>query len=529
MAEQRATSILSHPAVRAFLLGVLSSSSDEDDDEDVPSQDVDADSQRARRRPRKGFVREKPRFPERQGHARWYGDWGTGFWGQYVDRANVENHPLLMDEFKERFRIPHDLFCDFEDEMTTAGVFQKRTDSKSVPPRLLLMASFKRIASGAHWATIAECAFVSQPVLRRFFAHKFVPYFASDAYYSKHVHYPKTVDSISATEHAYRAHGFPGCVGSVDVVHMPWDAAPAVTNRLFYNGRKGAATYASVVTVDNDCIVLHATDVGNGASNDKTLILDDEYHTALQTNTLYSDYKYDLLDASGNMVESKGVYTICDGGFNTHCTMIATISAPTAFEAAWNERLESVRKDVERCFGQLKKRFQILRIPSLVRDFELIKATWRTCLVLHNILTRRRLLKDYNTRHGAVLGGVFEEQDAAVVQAWHERDVEDAAYYAHRLASRGDENAGRAAQVVHTDDTALDIRIGRARMLQRTMSHLDATSVEDLEAYRTRRNSLIIHYNSLTKFGGVDHLHATRRRVVRSDDGEIAHLQRAAM
>jgi len=38
-----------------------------------------------------------------------------------------------------------------------------------------------------------------------------------------------------------------------------------------------------------------------------------------------------------------------------------------------------------------------------------------------------------------------------------------------------------------------------------------------------------IHYNSLTKFGGVDHLHATRRRVVRSDDGEIAYLQRTVM
>ena len=73
-----------------------------------------------------------------------------------------------------------------------------------MPPRLLLMASFKRSASGAHLATIAECAFVSAPVLREFFMHKFVLYFASDAYYSKHVHYPKTVDSISATEHAYR-------------------------------------------------------------------------------------------------------------------------------------------------------------------------------------------------------------------------------------------------------------------------------------------------------------------------------------
>ena len=82
--------------------------------------------------------------------------------------------------------------------------------------------------------------------------------------------------------------------------------------------------------------------------------------------------------------------------------------------------------------------------------------------------------------------------------------------------------------IVDRDDT-LDMRIARARMLQRTMSCLDATSVENLEAYRTRQNSLITHYNSLTKLGRVDHLHVTRRRVVRSDDGEIVHLQRAAM
>jgi hypothetical protein len=129
--------------------------------------------------------------------------------------------------------------------------------------------------------------------------------------------------------------------------------------------------------------------------------------------------------------------------------------------------------------------------------------------------------------------GEFEEQDAAVVQTWHERDVEDAEYYAHRLVERWGRNADGAVEavdaVVDRDDTALDMRVARARMLQQTMSYLDATSVENLQAYRTRQNSLITHYNSLTKLGGVDHLHVTRRRVVRSDDGEIVHLQRAAM
>ena len=54
----------------------------------------------------------------------------------------------------------------------------------------------------------------------------------------------------------------------------------------------------------------------------------------LETNTMYLDYKYDLLDVSGDVVATKGVYTICDGGFNTHCTNMATTSAPTEFESA---------------------------------------------------------------------------------------------------------------------------------------------------------------------------------------------------
>ena len=327
--------------------------------------------------------------------------------------------------------------------MTTAGVFREPTKSKSVSPRILLLVSFKRLASGAHWQTIAECAFVSAPVLREFSTQKFAPYFSSDAYYSRHVRYPKIVSSIRATGRAYRAWGFPGCVGSVDVVHMPWDAAPSVLNRMFYNGRKGAATYASVVTVDNDCIALHATRAAPGASNDKTLILDDEYHNALETNTLYSDYKYDLLDVSGKTA-TKGVYTICDGGFNAHCTKMATISAPTEFEYAWNERLESVRKDVERCFGQLKNDFKYYGYRRLLGTSRKSKIHGVRVL-FYTIYSYGDGCREITTLDVRLNVGEFEEQDAAMVQAWHERDVEDAEYYAHRLVVRLDENAGCAA------------------------------------------------------------------------------------
>ena len=504
---------------------VSSDESSEDEFGRTRDGETSGDDERLPRK-RGGFKR-RPRFPDKLGHEQWYGEWGSGFWGQYLQRDEVNSSSLLRDEFAQRFRIPHDLFCVFEDEMTTAGVFFRPTKSKSVPPRLLLMACFKRLASGAHWPTIAECAFVSAPVLRAFFVNKFLPYFSSDAYYDSHVYYPKSAHDIQRIERAYRAHGFPGCVGSVDAVHMPWDASPAVQNHLFYNGRKGAATYASVVTVDNDCIILYASRVGFGSSNDKTLIRDNDFHNALKTQDYFLNYEYDVLTADGDSVTAKGAYTICDGGFNTHCTTMATISTPTGREAAWTERLESVRKDVERCFGHLKKRFQILRLPSSVMSFAQIGDTWRTCVVLHNILTRRRLQRDYDARVANVATGELQDNDAAVVQAWRERDVSDAQFYARRLRARrvdAREEDAIVNDVMHVDESAIAVRIARAQLAMRSSYSLARTSVEDLRAYAERQHTLVTHYTAFEKRGAVDHLHATRRRVARDADGRMLYI-----
>ena len=79
--ERRRFLTKAHAAIAA---GLLTPAHESDDDEDVPSP------AEVRVRERRGFVRERPRFRERQGHARWYGEWGTGFWHQFLDRENVE-------------------------------------------------------------------------------------------------------------------------------------------------------------------------------------------------------------------------------------------------------------------------------------------------------------------------------------------------------------------------------------------------------------------------------------------------------
>jgi hypothetical protein len=74
----------------AFLGGALS---------DVDIGDTSSSSDDERSSPRntreRAVFRRRPRFGDKEGHARWYGDWGTGFWGQYVDPDEVASNELL--------------------------------------------------------------------------------------------------------------------------------------------------------------------------------------------------------------------------------------------------------------------------------------------------------------------------------------------------------------------------------------------------------------------------------------------------
>ena len=52
----------------------------------------------------------------------------------------------------------------------------------------------------------------------------------------------------------------------------------------------------------------------------------------------------------------------------------------------WSEWLESVRKDIECCFGILKQRFRFLMNSIPYHSFYLIQNAFRTACILHNML-----------------------------------------------------------------------------------------------------------------------------------------------
>ena len=78
-----------------------------------------------------------------------------------------------------------------------------------------------------------------------------------------------------------------------------------------------------------------------------------------------------------------------DGGYHQWRILQCPLKAAAGRDAQeWSERLESVRKAVERTFGILRKRFRILRVAFECTDPNQIDATFRMCCALHNILLR---------------------------------------------------------------------------------------------------------------------------------------------
>eukprot|EP00295_Goniomonas_pacifica_P046445 CAMPEP_0175904334 /NCGR_PEP_ID=MMETSP0108-20121206/4416_1 /TAXON_ID=195067 ORGANISM="Goniomonas pacifica, Strain CCMP1869" /NCGR_SAMPLE_ID=MMETSP0108 /ASSEMBLY_ACC=CAM_ASM_000204 /LENGTH=154 /DNA_ID=CAMNT_0017226129 /DNA_START=69 /DNA_END=533 /DNA_ORIENTATION=- len=66
---------------------------------------------------------------------------------------------------------------------------------------------------------------------------------------------------------------------------------------------------------------------------------------------------------------------------------IGPISNPASdLEAKFTKAQEAVRKDVERAFGVLQKRFRIIKTPARLWDVENMELVMKTCLILHNLI-----------------------------------------------------------------------------------------------------------------------------------------------
>lgn len=190
---------------------------------------------------------------------------------------------------------------------------------------------------------------------------------------------------LAKTMGVYERMGLPGCNGSTDCVHVEWYRYPVSLHQLC----KGKECYPSLAyscTVDHHRRILGMTSSNFGIRNDKFIVRLDTYITNARNQLVHSDTEFEVFMGEG-LSKTTGVYYSCVGGYHKWtCMMKPMKQTSNRDERLWSEWVESVRKDVDCCFGTLKGRFRILRNGMLLQTRRATDQVLFTCCILHNLI-----------------------------------------------------------------------------------------------------------------------------------------------
>ncbi|CAH1452579.1 unnamed protein product [Lactuca virosa] len=104
-------------------------------------------------------------------------------------------------------------------------------------------------------------------------------------------------------------------------------------------------------------------------------------------------------------------YYRVDGIYPDHTCFVKSLLCPNDRKRLKFKRAqEKARKDVERAFGALKKRWYILKYPAPYLEEKKISMVMYTCIILHNMIleNERNILCEYNENEIVPPTQVFE-------------------------------------------------------------------------------------------------------------------------
>ena len=319
----------------------------------------------------------------------------------------MDETSVLGKKFQRRFRVPYSLFgtiCDeFSIDMPIAN------NNALHDSRIKVLVGLRFVATGYTFDTLEELSGIGQETCRRF-CFKFLEWFTS-RYRAEYIHLPQTKEEIEHVEGLYRVNGFPGCMGSADGVHIPWEMCPAgIHSRC--KGKEGYPTIAFNVVSSHTRRVMAVSRAFYGTDNDKTMARQDDAIHEIVAGRL-KDFEWQRFDAEGNTIIEVSPYFLVDGGYlQVPCFVCPKKHrAPDSDEDKFSKLVESMRKDVgefpcfyivlfnlffistnlfivylECTFGSLKKRFHILKHDIRLHSVDYIENIFVACCIIHNML-----------------------------------------------------------------------------------------------------------------------------------------------
>ena len=308
-------------------------------------------------------------------------------WFRMIDnRHHHDVRTIDGRDFRKNFRVPAAFFDNIVQWFRGNGWIVKDFDlfgRASVPLELKILACFEMLGRGVPAAVPAGLIGCDPKTIQLFFAF-FVRTVALHLH-KVHIKFPSTIAEIRECVATYDEENLPGCMGSVDCVHVPWPKALA-SQRSWYVGKEGIPTVAFEVIVSHNRKILSVSRPHPGAHNDKTIASMDPALHAIRTLQPFITFAWQACTAVG-YAAYYGVYLICDGGYHLWRIMqrcnVVTSDSKILFLM---NLIASARKDVECTFGIVKARFRILKVPLLTAELSEVNSIFTTCCIFHNML-----------------------------------------------------------------------------------------------------------------------------------------------
>ena len=263
----------------------------------------------------------------------------------YDEGKDMREGTKLGKQFRRRFRVPYCMFLSLVSKYTERHERAAVVEERTYDIRLKILVALRFLATGCSFDFLAECSMMSEETCRRF-CQQFCEWMSRDLA-PVYIKLPEQEEEVRHVVDLYTRLGLPGCVGSVDCVHIPWDKCPAGLKSSCV-GKEGYPTLAFEVVVSHTRMILSVSKAFFGADNDKTIARYDAAIDAVKNGNL-SIIEWTRKNSAGEEVTERGLYFICDGGyFDWKCLMSPVSHRPegTGLDL-WCKVVESVRKDVE--------------------------------------------------------------------------------------------------------------------------------------------------------------------------------------
>ncbi|CDF35965.1 unnamed protein product [Chondrus crispus] len=199
-----------------------------------------------------------------------------------------------------------------------------------------------------------------------------------------YLRHPTSSDILRILAHSERR-GFPGMLGSIDCCKWTWKSCPTAWHGQ-YQRKEGVAAVTLEVIADHSLWIWHAFFGMPGCNNDINVLDASPLLNNIANGSYPPPVEYNLMENVRNIP-----YWLVDGIYPKWPVFVHTLSEPlTEKEKCMTRNQEAARKDVERAFGVLQSKWNIIARPGRFWSTDFLHDVMQCCIILHNMCVEDR-------------------------------------------------------------------------------------------------------------------------------------------